>query len=67
MDMKRRTLFILCLVAATGAFAQSHTFRDTSYAPYEQFDYDAWVFEDSVHNGKNYNLYPFYPDREERH
>ena len=50
--MKKKALIILCLVAATGAFAQSHTFRDTSYVPYEQFDYDAWVMEDPAHNGK---------------
>ena len=61
MDMKKRTLFILCLVAATGAFAQSHTFRDTSYAPYEQFDYDAWVMEDPAHNGKTIQNCPIKP------
>ena len=59
--MKKTALFILCLIAATGVFAQSHTFRDTSYVPYEQFDYDAWVMQDPVHNGKMFNHYPQLP------
>ena len=62
--MKKTTLFILCFVAATGSFAQSHTFRDTSYVPYEQFDYDAWVMEDPVHNGKAFHSCPILPRTE---
>ena len=51
---------MLCVLVAAGVYAQSHTYRDTSYVRYEQFDFDAWVREDSIHNGKVY-CYPLYP------
>ena len=59
--MKKKTLFIVCLMATAGAFAQSHTFRDTSYVPYEQFDYDAWVMQNPTLNGKTYCNHPIRP------
>ena len=49
-----------CVLAAAGVVAQSHSFRDTSYVRYQQFDFDAWVREDSLHNCKAYNR-PLYP------
>ena len=40
------------MLAVLGVKAQSHSFRDTIEVRYEQFDYDAWVMQDPVHNGK---------------
>ena len=59
--MKKTLLIMICMLAAAAVSAQSHTFRDTSYVPYWQFNYDAWVMEDPVHNGK-YLDRPLYPD-----
>ena len=52
---------LICVLAALGADAQSHSFRDTIQVRYEQFDFDAWVMQDPVHNGKNHavTLYPY--------
>ena len=61
--MKKIVLIMACVLVTMGVLAQSHTFRDTSYVPYWQFDYDAWVFEDSVHNGKTWSRV-LYPDRQ---
>ena len=44
--MKKTIYLMICLLTAVGVSAQSHTFRDTSYVPYWQFDFDAWVMED---------------------
>ena len=58
--MKKKVLIMTCVLAAAGVVAQSHSFRDTSYVRYQQFDFDAWVREDSLHNCKAYNR-PLYP------
>ena len=50
--MKKTIYLMICVLTAAGVSAQSHTFRDTSYVPYWQFDFDSWVMEDPVHNGK---------------
>ncbi|MBR3412100.1 MAG: T9SS type A sorting domain-containing protein [Bacteroidales bacterium] len=59
--MKKALLIMICVLAAAGVSAQSHTFRDTSYVPYWQFDYDAWVMEDPIHNGKIFYPHPCRP------
>ena len=48
--MKRIAIMTVCVLAALGAAAQSHSFRDTSYVKYEQFDFDAWLLADSIGN-----------------
>ena len=59
--MKKIVLLMICVLAAVVGFAQSHSFRDTTYVRYEQFDYDAWVMDDPEHNGKVFNIRPTYP------
>ena len=59
--MKKTVLLITCLLAAVGAFAQSHSFRDTSQVRYEQFDFDSFVWADTVYHGKNFNRYLYNP------
>ena len=60
--MKKIVLIIVCVLATVGAKGQSHSFRgDTSYVKYMQFDYDAWVMEDTLHHGKIYSNCPTYP------
>ena len=59
--MKRTALFVICLLASVGTKAQSHSFRDTSYIRYEQFDFDAWVMADTESHGKVPIGYPIYP------
>ncbi|MBR3412268.1 MAG: T9SS type A sorting domain-containing protein [Bacteroidales bacterium] len=61
--MKKTIYLMICVLTAAGVSAQSHTFRDTSYVPYWQFDFDAWVMEDPIHNGKIYVTRPRYPDQ----
>ncbi|MBR3411677.1 MAG: T9SS type A sorting domain-containing protein [Bacteroidales bacterium] len=58
--MKKKVLIMTCVLAAAGVVAQSHSFRDTSYVPYFQFDYDAWVNADYINHGKVYGS-PKYP------
>ena len=57
--MKKIAILIIGVLYASGLAAQSHSFRDTSYVRYEQFDYDSWVSEDVLHHGKM----PFRPMR----
>ena len=59
--MKKLVLTLICVLAVLGVKAQSHSFRDTIEVRYEQFDYDAWVMQDPVHNGKAHLslLYPY--------
>ena len=61
--MKKTIYLMICVLTAAGVSAQSHTFRDTSYVPYWQFDFDSWVMEDPVHNGKATEWQPLYPDQ----
>ena len=53
---------MICVLAALGVSAQSHTFRDTSNVRYEQFDFDEWVFGDSTNrHGRHFQNKPLYP------
>ena len=56
-------MFIACILAAAGLSAQSHSFRDTNHVRYEQFDFDEWVWEDTVHHGKSLDDCPLYSYR----
>ena len=53
--MKKNFLYIVYVLSA-----QSHSFRDTNYVRYEQFDFDAWMWADTVHHGKSVDEYPIY-------
>ena len=53
--MKKIAILIIGVLLAGGLAAQSHSFRDTSYVRYEQFDYDSWVWKDTNHHGKWYH------------
>ena len=57
--MKNVVLLIVCVLAAVAGFAQSHSFRDTIQVWYEQFDFDAWVMEDTVYHGKTWSDHPY--------
>ena len=59
--MKKIVLLLVGVLVAVGVAAQSHSFRDTSYVRYEQFDFDAWVYLDSNHHGKHCNHHILYP------
>ena len=60
--MKRIAIMTVCVLTALGAAAQSHSFRDTSYVRYEQFDFDAYLLADSNGSrGKVYNNKPIFP------
>lgn len=50
---------IAAIFLTTAAAAQSSYMRiDTSYVRYEQFDWDAWVMEDSINRSKWYATMP---------
>jgi hypothetical protein len=49
--MKKIALFLICLLLAVGVAAQSHSFRDTSYVKYEQFDLVGFLSDTSYSNG----------------
>ena len=57
-EMKKIFILMVCLTMALEAAAQSHSHRDTTYVRYEQFDFDAWVWEDPEHHGKVCDQYP---------
>ena len=59
--MRKLVLIAICVLATTSVVAQSHTFGDTIYERYQQFDFDAWVMEDTLHHGKVYDDKPLYP------
>ena len=59
--MKKIALVVVAVLVAVGVAAQSHSFRDTSYVRYEQFDFDAWVYSDPHHHGKGINYGILYP------
>ena len=61
MNMKKIALVVVAVLVAVGVAAQSHSFRDTSYVRYEQFDFDAWVHSDSNHHGKGISSRILYP------
>ena len=50
--MRKLALISVMCVLAAEVSAQSHSFRDTTYVRYQQFDFDAWMWEDTVHHGK---------------
>ncbi len=61
--MKKNVLLLLGVMFAISAEAQSHSFIDTMYVRYEQFDFDAWLTADTIGNrGKLFNNGPVYPD-----
>ena len=49
------------MLVAVGVAAQSHSFRDTSYIRYEQYDLDAWLLSDTQHHRYSIGFYPKYP------
>jgi hypothetical protein len=61
--MKKTVLLIVCVLAAGVVTAQSHSFRDTTYVRYQQFDFDAWLAADTVGDRyKNLRIAPANPE-----
>ena len=41
--MKKTVIFLMCILLAVGVAAQSHSFSDTSYVKYRQFDLAGFI------------------------
>ncbi|MBQ6069129.1 MAG: T9SS type A sorting domain-containing protein [Bacteroidales bacterium] len=59
--MKKIFLTLVCVMGVWGGMAQSHSFSDTSYLRYKQFDFDAWIYADSLHHGNGISNVILYP------
>ena len=55
--MKKIAIFFISILLVAGAAAQSHSFRDTSYVKYKQFDHEAYFLDTT--DSKFHHVYEF--------